>query len=243
MQARFNDLLEADRIFADFFKSSSVGLAVFDEQLRYRMLNPYLAATHGASAEVHLGKHVREILGKFASQVEPAIQRVLVTERPTFNVEVFGPLPGRPSGSRWIDNFFPISDSNGRVKAVGAVVVELPKHVQVNAPHNTTPLAGGVIRSWKDIAQYVGACIKTLQRWEHTYGFPVRRLNQNKGAVVFALASEVDDWINCRSRFAAGHGHIASGDVPAPSSTNPSTLHANQEGPDLPIRNRNKKAH
>ena len=217
MQALFNESSEKD-LFAHFFKSSSVGLAVFDEQLRYQMLNPYLAATHGASAEAHFGKHVREILGDIALQVEPAMQQVLATQQPVFNVQVLGPLPGRLHGGRWIDNFFPLSDSGGAVKGVGAVVIELHKHASFQQPHEKAPIAGEVIRSWKDIAEYVGTCVKTLQRWEHAYGFPVRRLSHNKGAVVFTLTKEVDDWINRRSQILRGHGHIALVEVPPSTS-------------------------
>ena len=215
MQAIFNESFDKD-LSAHFFKSSSVGLAVFDEQLRYRMVNPYLAATHGPSAEAHFGKHVRDILGEIALQVEPAIQQVLATQQPVFNVQVLGPLPGRLHGGRWTDNFFPISDLNGGVKGVGAVVIELPKHVSFQLPHQKAVIEGGVIRSWKDIAEYVGACVKTLQRWEHAYGFPVRRLSHNKGAVVFTLTREVDDWINRRSQILDG-GNTLVEPLKAPS--------------------------
>lgn len=56
------DLAASEKMLAEFFKNSDVGLAVFDRQLRYRMLNPYLAASNGTTIEAHLGKHVKKSL-------------------------------------------------------------------------------------------------------------------------------------------------------------------------------------
>jgi hypothetical protein len=39
-----------------------------------------------------------------------------------------------------------------------------------------------------------------VQRWEQSYGFPTRRLKASKGAVVFALPEEVDNWMRARSQ-------------------------------------------
>jgi hypothetical protein len=55
-----------------------------------------------------------------------------------------------------------------------------------------------MLRSWKDISNYVGACVKTVQRWEENYNLPIRRLERSKGASVFALKAEVDSWILTR---------------------------------------------
>jgi PAS fold len=189
------ELLDTEQLFADFFNSSNVGLAIFDQQLCYRMLNSCLAASNGTSVDSHLGKHVREILGNVALQVEPAIQQVFATAQSVVNCEVAGALPTKPGGGRWIDNFFPMADSNGRVKQVGAVVVELGRNIQLQPTDTNAWSASAVLRSWKDIAQYVGACVRTVQRWEHAYEFPVRRLSTHKGAVVFASRNEVDNWL------------------------------------------------
>jgi hypothetical protein len=34
-----------------------------------------------------------------------------------------------------------------------------------------------------------------VQRWEQSYGFPIRRVNPSKGSVVYALQNEVDEWL------------------------------------------------
>jgi hypothetical protein len=193
-----SEVVQAERQLSEFFKRSNVGLATFDETLCYRMINPYLASSNRTSVESHLGKHLREILGNVGLQVEPAIKQVFSTAEPVLNYEVAGVLPTRPEGGHWIDTLFPIPDSNGRVKEVGVVVVELDNNITLQAlQHPSHP--DTVLRSWKDIARYVGTCIKTVQRWERAYEFPVRRVNPNKGSVVFAFQNEIDVWLHGRN--------------------------------------------
>lgn len=194
-----NDFAGSENIFAAFFKNSDVGLATFDRKLRYRMLNPYLAASNGTTIEAHLGKHVEEILGEIAPQVGSAIQTVFATGQPVLNCELCGAFPTKPEGGHWIDTFFPIADSTGKVEQVGAVVVELEANTRttVTELHPLSPTS--VLRSWKDIAQYLGTCVKTVQRWEREHAFPVHRVAPAKGAVVFALRQEVDLWLETRT--------------------------------------------
>lgn len=190
------EIAQTERLLSEFFHRSAVGLAVFDESLCYQMVNSHLAASNRASVDSHLGKHVREILGNVGLQIEPAINRVFSTAEPVLNCEVEGALPTRPEGGRWIDTFFPVTDSNGKVTQVWAVVVELEKNAQVQATWSRAPQPESMLRSWKDIAHYVGTCVKTVQRWERAYEFPVRRLEQKKGSVVFAFQKEVQAWLH-----------------------------------------------
>jgi len=193
--------------FHDIWNESGVGVAIFDEQLRYQALNSRLADINGVPLELHVGKHLREILGEVAFQVEPALKQVFDTGQPILSFETAGTLPSKPESKRWISNFFPVRDANGRVKQVGAIVVELGQAVQpqspepVNKPPRKAITNANVLRSWKEIANYMGACVKTVQRWEHSYGLPVRRLAVSKGSAVFALTSEIDGWMVARTRF------------------------------------------
>ncbi len=49
------------------------------------------------------------------------------------------------------------------------------------------------LSSWKEIAAYFGHDQRTVKRWEHSRGLPVRRLPGSRGHV-FALVSEVEAW-------------------------------------------------
>src|SRR5262245_23733251 len=60
------------------------------------------------------------------------------------------------------------------------------------------PGAGKRLNSWKEIAEYIGRDARTAQRWESN-GLPVHRLMHDKGATVYALSAEIDEWIARRS--------------------------------------------
>jgi PAS domain-containing protein len=189
----FDDLARVEQLFRDFFRTAEIGLAIFDNQLRYRGVNQPLARMHRRPVEWHLGKTVSEVLGDVGTRVEPVFRGVLNSGEPLLNYEVAGPLPTKPEGGHWVDNIFPIMDVNGKIAQVSVVVVEMPKQAALS--RTETSVASPILRSWKEIADYVGTCVKTVQRWEHSHNFPARRLQRSKGAAVFALKAEVDCWV------------------------------------------------
>ena len=187
--------------FLDFFHSADVGLAILDDQLRYLALNPFLARIHGSSTESHIGKRLQEVVGGLTTQLEPAYKEVVATGRPVLKLEVQGAVSANSPTGHWIDNLFPLKDKQGRVKKVCVVVAELTsgKNLTRTQPDLSSLSGRTVLRSWKEIAEYTGACVKTVQRWEQSYGFPIRRTKASKGAVVFALREEVDGWMRART--------------------------------------------
>ena len=56
------------------------------------------------------------------------------------------------------------------------------------------------LTSWKDIARYVGKGVRTVQRWEHSWNFPVRRPAHRAKSTVLAFTDEIDSWMH--SQFA-----------------------------------------
>jgi len=59
-----------------------------------------------------------------------------------------------------------------------------------------------ILRSWKEIAAYAGASVRTLQRWEREFRLPIRRIATKKGSVVFAFRSDLDTWFRARTQTA-----------------------------------------
>ena len=53
-----------------------------------------------------------------------------------------------------------------------------------------------VLTSWKEIANYLGKSVRTVQRWERTLRLPVRRLDAHNAWIVMAYATELDEWIH-----------------------------------------------
>ena len=52
-----------------------------------------------------------------------------------------------------------------------------------------------VLNSWKEIARYVGRGLRTLQRYEAEFGFPVRRVAGRPRTAVMAFTEEIDAWL------------------------------------------------
>lgn len=55
------------------------------------------------------------------------------------------------------------------------------------------------LTSWKEIAQYVGKGVRTVQRWECQLGLPVHRPNDRAKGIVFAVAEELDVWMRAQT--------------------------------------------
>jgi len=57
----------------------------------------------------------------------------------------------------------------------------------------------GVLTCWKDIAQYLGKGVRTVQRWEREFGLPVRRPDgiYHKSPVI-AHKRDLDAWLESR---------------------------------------------
>ncbi len=56
-----------------------------------------------------------------------------------------------------------------------------------------------ILSGWKEIAQYAGRGVRTVQRWEN-FGLPVRRPAGHSRSAVAAQSDEIDTWLrNCGS--------------------------------------------
>ena len=54
---------------------------------------------------------------------------------------------------------------------------------------------GERLDSWKAISAYLNRNERTVRRWEKDFGLPVRRVSAGRGHSVFALKSEIDEWL------------------------------------------------
>jgi hypothetical protein len=52
-----------------------------------------------------------------------------------------------------------------------------------------------VLHSWKEIASCVGCGVRTVQRWEHNLGLPVRRAAAWERTAVMAFPDEIEAWL------------------------------------------------
>jgi predicted DNA-binding transcriptional regulator AlpA len=51
------------------------------------------------------------------------------------------------------------------------------------------------LSGWKEIANYLGKGVRTVQRYERELGFPVRRPAGKSHAAVIATKAEIDAWV------------------------------------------------
>jgi len=51
-----------------------------------------------------------------------------------------------------------------------------------------------ILSGWKQIANYMKQGVRTVQRWELTFGLPVHRPKAGTRGAVIAFAEELDEW-------------------------------------------------
>jgi len=51
-----------------------------------------------------------------------------------------------------------------------------------------------ILRSWKEIANYLRCGVRTAQRWENQLGLPIRRPGAPDRSVIMAFTEELDQW-------------------------------------------------
>ena len=52
-----------------------------------------------------------------------------------------------------------------------------------------------ILNSWKEIANYLGRGVRTVQRWERDLGLPVHRPKGKDRSAVLAFPQELDNWL------------------------------------------------
>ena len=124
---------ERHALFSALFRSSTVGVAIYDRQFRFQAINDALASMNGLPAKAHLGKTLEAILGNASSMIQSAIRHAFATGEPVTDYEITVALPTRPGTGRWTGSYFPIKDPFGEVQHVGAMVLELTKREEIEA--------------------------------------------------------------------------------------------------------------
>ena len=104
-----------------------------------------------------------------------------------------------------------------------------------NARQTVDATNSSVLNSWKEIAQYLGRGVRTVQRWEQDCGLPVHRPKGRSRSATLALTAELDEWL-CRTPVRSrpnGHsnGHSGSGRLQNSPNGNGDGLPAVRIGP------------
>jgi PAS domain S-box-containing protein len=106
--------------------TAPIGLAFFDEALRFVRVNEAQALTHGTPIADALGKTIDEIIPDLAPPIAPMVQRVFETGQPQLHVEVSGHTRGHAERKvTFLVSCFPVTNAHGVVFLVGAAFVDI----------------------------------------------------------------------------------------------------------------------
>ncbi|MFJ7244324.1 SpoIIE family protein phosphatase [Kitasatospora sp. NPDC098652] len=106
---------------------SPIGLAVFDTDLRYVLVNPALERINGLPAAGHLGRTVAEVLPFLdVPAIEGAMRRVMASGAPLLDEFTIGRTPADPdSDHAWTVSFYRLEDPAGRTLGLAVSVVDV----------------------------------------------------------------------------------------------------------------------
>ena len=111
---------------ATVYATAPVGLCFVDRNLRFVMINDYLAAINAVPAQDHLGHTLPELLGEVGVEFEQAYRRVRDTGRPLRDVETTGAVPAEPGVMRsWLSSYYPVFGPSRELVGINAVVLDI----------------------------------------------------------------------------------------------------------------------
>lgn len=120
------DPSEVEILLEEAFKCSPMGMAIFDNDMRYVRINETLAKFNGVPAREHIGKTIRDIIPNLADVIEPIMRRVLDTGEPVINASLSGSIPPEFGALRhWSHHWSPLKDKDGQVIGVSAIIEEI----------------------------------------------------------------------------------------------------------------------
>lgn len=132
-----------------FIASAPVGVAMFDGEMRYRLVNEPLAQMNGAPAADHIGKSVADMLPDLHAQVEPLFRRVIETGASVLDQIIEGETASCPGVKRtWRGSWFPVAGPDGRASGVGAIIHEITQQQRAE-------------REAQDAGRYLEAVVET----------------------------------------------------------------------------------
>jgi PAS fold len=126
-------LAGASQLCAAFSHASALSFAILDDRLRYQTINDALASMTGIPAGAYIGNTKSDVLGnEFARQVDPLLQRLLVTGEP-LDLEIKTTLPSRIEPCSFVCHYFAIKGSAGKVVGVGTAGVEVTEQRKLDS--------------------------------------------------------------------------------------------------------------
>ena len=107
------------------YRSSPIGLCVFDRNLRWVRLNERIAEINGLPLEAHLGKTPHEVVPDVGEQAEAALRRILETGE-SLHFEMKGTTRAQPGVQRaWSEHWVPLKDAAGEIIGISVAAEDI----------------------------------------------------------------------------------------------------------------------
>lgn len=103
--------------------NAPVGMAFFDQNFRYVLVNKALAELNGVPVEAHIGHTISEVLPDVPAQ-NAILQQVLDTGQPVINLEDSGYV-AKAELLHWLVSYYPITMHDDVTIGVGAVIADI----------------------------------------------------------------------------------------------------------------------
>ncbi len=117
---------EFSRELDHLYRSSPIGFALLDTDLRYIRINEHLATLNGRPVEDHIGRNIHEIIPDIAKEIEPLLKNIIDTGKTLLNVEIKARSQRDPKQPRWnVASYFPTKDDKNKVKGVNVIVQDI----------------------------------------------------------------------------------------------------------------------
>jgi len=125
------ELQQREELMNAFFRTSPVGLAIFDTEFRCQKLNGTLCAMAGQMANGYLGKTAAEALGELGSKLEVRLRDVATTGTPILNRELTARMPNESSEfGHWMTSCFPVLNRDGQLVQLGVVMMDITERTK-----------------------------------------------------------------------------------------------------------------
>ena len=194
-------------LFDTFVHNTPVGLAFYDTDLRYVLVNQYLANANRLPVEAHLGRPLADVPSDLPVTVESDLRAVLETGRAVVRDQV---RPSRSTGEVYRAGYYPVRSADGGVIGVGAVVEDVTEKVWAEEALKASE------RRFRELAEALpqlvwtcrsdGACDYVSRQWEEYTGRPAGELLGSGWAGV--LHSDDRDAVEAAWRAAVAAGAV-----------------------------------